>query len=297
MILQYLIMKEVVDTFEECETAAEQEAYLTSFIHLAGSSAAGAVLGGMAEGPGGFIAGAIAGPILYAAARGVRSLMSSASDVSDVSAGIPEKISDAKDDRAARMARMAAENALQAKSAAFQAFGMNAKTARLVAGSLHAAGEDCARLVDRMTSLQAELGDDGETYLVSFRTSGDRGGSISGMSAEQFEKFKAKVAQSDTPITVRTFGKESAVQEVFVRGEPLRYDPAQPADWEPARIEVRYDQREELSRDRVEAALNNPDSLLAATTFHDENGDETSLRQVMLRVMDARDERRRNLRR
>jgi hypothetical protein len=278
MLLQALLVKEAYDRCDDRGKAAflgTMEYFATSVVI---GAAVGAIGGAMMGGAGGALIGAcVGGPVLgpiggtavlaaTLVGRGLMSLggslMSSVAQGGLAAANLAADIYDKRQRRAE-----------------FQAFGMDAKTASLVAETLKTASQESGadlrkfhQFSEKMRTVHAEMGDNGQSYIVSFTTSKGRQGAVSAMTPEQFDQFKAKVAKSDTPVTITTFGKDSIKQECMVHGDYVRFNPRKRDDWVPGMREVRLDQEVGTTLEQAVEALGDVDATLATCTFFDENG-------------------------
>ena len=281
MMFEAMVLK---GAYDRCDRAGKA-AFLGTMEYFAwsvvGGAAVGAVAGGITNGVGGAIIGAclggpvvgpVAGTALLVATLAGRGILGVGGALLSGVANMEAALSDAATKAYVKKQRRAE----------FQAFGMDAKTASLVAEVLHTSdSRKFSHLATKAASVHAEMGDDGKGYIVSFTTDRGTQGTVTAMTPEKFDKFKAKVSKSDIPVTVTTFTPDRLVKEHFVGGGPLRLDPKNRSEWVPAKVEVIFDEIKDITPEQAgEALAQGAASKFTHCTFYSDKGEEMSYREA-----------------
>jgi hypothetical protein len=135
----------------------------------------------------------------------------------------------------------------------------------------------CGHLATRMKEIHAEVGDKGESYLVTFTTNKGDQATITGMTPDEFKAFRARVAGTNALLTVTSVSEDGVTQTRTRGGKPVTVDPQEPSDWTVARREVRYEDLEGVSIDEV---LSGDRLDLARDTYFTSAGEELSKAQL-----------------
>lgn len=139
--------------------------------------------------------------------------------------------------QSALAAPRAATEALGGK-VAFKALSLKAKMGAMLSEALNQMLPGCEKLTTRMKEIHAEVGDKGQSYIVSFTTNKGGRGSITGMNEDEFVEFMQKVVNSRAPITVTTLDDKGAREELWINGEVVKIDPEDASSWTPGKREV-----------------------------------------------------------